>query len=161
MELTLSRAEYRLLLDMVYIATWVMTAFKTEEDARTAAYEELEQKIFSMAEKAGFGHLIEYAAEFASYFPLRDFEENGPAHGFIDEYEDDSFWEQLTSRLAERDVIKKLGSAAKYMQLDPMERIDLLGEREEFYNEEFATHGLERLRFARPLSKGRGRIRPS
>lgn len=100
-------------------------------------------------------------AKLDSYFPLREFEENGLAHTFIDEFENDSFWEELTSRLSERDVINQLGSTDRFEQLPLQERIRLLVEREEFYNEEFVTHGLKHLILVRPRAKFRGRFRSS
>ncbi|MDI6791797.1 MAG: hypothetical protein QME81_02855 [bacterium] len=48
MKIDLTQREYERLLDMLYIAEWVMNACKVEDDPRTEAYKELEQKIFGI-----------------------------------------------------------------------------------------------------------------
>ena len=161
MDITFSKDEYRLLLDMVYIAEWVLNAHKTEEDERTLPYAALEQKLFSRAAEAGLGHLIEYAPEFDRYLPTRAYEEGDLPHRFLDEYDDESFWDELANRLAERDVINLLGSAARLARLAPEKRVQLVSERENAYIEAFIIDGLKNLHLARGEAPPRGRIRPS
>ncbi|MDT8305402.1 MAG: hypothetical protein RRC07_05655, partial [Anaerolineae bacterium] len=79
-----------------------MTSHTTDDDPRTAPYEELEQKLFALAARHGFAgetgnpadDLLDYDEEFKQYFPTRDFDE-GEARAFLDEYNDDTFWDEL------------------------------------------------------------------
>ena len=48
------KKEYRLLLDMISIAEWVLNAYTTEDHPQSDPYEELEQKILSYAKDYGF-----------------------------------------------------------------------------------------------------------
>ncbi|MFH1898636.1 MAG: hypothetical protein ABH886_10495 [Candidatus Desantisbacteria bacterium] len=79
MKIDFDRQEYERLLDILYIADWVMNACKAEDDPRTETYKELEQKIFSYAKDMGFEDLVEYEADFGKYFPTRKQEESSPA----------------------------------------------------------------------------------
>lgn len=145
MQIEFMKTEYRDLIDMVYIAEWIMKAHKIEDDPRTKRYEKLGQKIMSYAEEMGFGHLVEYAPEYDKYFPTRMFEDASSAHGFIDEYDNDSFWEELTNRLAERDLIKQEGGLSNVLRLSIDERLDKQFRLEEKYAEEFEENGLDNI----------------
>ena len=147
MKIELTPTEIRRLIDLVYIATWIIDAHKIGDDPETAPYRRLEQKLFAIAAQQGLSDVIEYADEFDLYFPTRALEES-QAHSFIDEYDDDTFWEELMARLAERDLINDLGSFQALVDLSPEKRVTLLGRREEYYANEFAEHGLDRLAIA-------------
>ena len=60
MKINITKKEYRLLLDILSIADWVMNAYQTEDDPRTKPYEDLEQKFLSYAKDFGFENLIVY-----------------------------------------------------------------------------------------------------
>ena len=65
MAIDLSEKEYRLLLDMIYIARWVMYAYSDNEDAvidESDEYMILKQKLLICAEEAGLTGLLEYSA---------------------------------------------------------------------------------------------------
>jgi hypothetical protein len=156
MKISLTKQEYQLLLDMLYIATWIIKAHKVGDDPQEQPYEELEQKLFSFAKEAGYENLIEYEEKFGQYFPTRELEEESLARSFIDEYDNDSFWEELTARLATRDVARKLGGFDKLAALPPMERIERLGNREDYYNAEFVANGLDNLKLVKSDPKNHG-----
>jgi ribosomal protein S8 len=146
MKIDFTKAEYRDLIDMVYIAEWIMNAHKVKDDTRTKRYSKLEQKILSYAEKMGFSHLVEYAPEHDKYFPTRMFEEASSVHGFIDDYDNDSFWEELINRLAERDLIRQEGGLSTVLRLSVEERLEKQFRLEEKYAVEFEENGLENIR---------------
>ena len=143
-KLELSRRDFRALLDVLEIADWVVNAYRSEEPADTAAMRALEQKVLALAEQFGCGELVEYDPQEKRWWMAREFEETSDALQFLQEFENDNFWEQLSDRLVERDLRRQLGEAA-LKRLDPEE----LEEKEEpyrtLYGEEFLTHGVERL----------------
>ena len=145
MKIEFTQKEYECLLDVLYIADWVMNAHKVEDDPRTEAYRKLEQKIFSYAKDMGFENLVEYASDFKKYFPTRELEEEGPAREFIEEFENDSFWEELTSRLADRDSARKVGGIEKLYKLSFEDRAKIILPFEEKYASEFEARGLDGL----------------
>ena len=68
-----------------------------------------------------YENLVAYAPEHNRYFPTREYEETSSAQAFIVEYDNDSFWEELTSRLAERDLARQLGGYDRMPTLSPEE----------------------------------------
>ncbi len=146
MKIDLTRQEYRDLLDILSIAHWVLNAHKVERDPRTERYEKLEQKFFALAKQMKYENLVSYAPEHNRYFPTREYEETSSTHAFIVEYENDSFWEELTSRLAERDLARQLGGYERVPTLSREELFEKLGQLEEYYGDEFSQNGLENLR---------------
>lgn len=144
MKIDLTPAEFRRLIHLVYIATWILDAHKAGEDPDTAPYRQLEQKLFAIAHQHGLTDLAKYYEEFGRYLPTGELEES-EVHLFIDEYDDDTFWEELMARLAQRDVVNDVGGREAYIDLSPEQRITLLGRREEYYADEFTQHGLARL----------------
>lgn len=149
MKIEFTPKEYECLLDVLYIADWVMNAHKVEDDPRTEAYRKLEQKIFSYAKDMGFENLVEYAPEHKRYFPTSELEETGPAREFIEEFENDTFWEELTSRLAERDSARKVGGVENLSKLSFEDRVKIIVPLEEMYASEFEKRGLEGLSIIR------------
>lgn len=66
-------------------------------------------------------------------------------HEVIDEYDNDTFWDELPMRLARRDLeINHTTEELKNMSDD--ERMKKLYDREEVYQDEFEENGLKNLR---------------
>lgn len=155
--ISLSRDELRRLLHLVYIGTWVLSAHKTEADPRAAPYDALEQKLYAVAARHGFAgetgnpadDLLDYVEEFKQYFPTLDFEE-GEVHEFLDEYDDDTFWDELVYRLAERDAAREAGGFEPYAGLPWTERVERTSHFEAIYADEFYENGLDNVRIVRP-----------
>lgn len=156
-EIELSREELRRLVHLVYIASWVIGSHKTEVDPRAAPYDELEQKLYAVAARHGFAgdtgnpadDLLDYVEGAKKYYGTLDLDE-GEARVFLDEYDDDTFWDELGYRLAERDAVQETGGIEQYAALPVMERIELTARFEALYADEFYEHGLENVRIVRP-----------
>jgi hypothetical protein len=145
MEIILTTDEYEALLEMVQIASWILHAYRVEHEPETKAYRDLEQKILSLAKEAGFGDLVQYSEELREYFPSRAFEEEGRAMQFIEEYDEESFWDELAERLSTRDLVEEEGEV-KVERMDRWERATRIESGHGKYLEEFERHGLGRLR---------------
>ena len=143
MQIELSKEEYRNLIDMIQIADWVMNAHKIEKDPSIEKYSKLEQKIYSFANKMGCENLIEYDKEMDEYFPTKEFDE-GQGMQYIDEYDNDSFWDELMDRLVVRDVIKKIGEK-KARKITFEERLEAEEPLIEKYSIEFEQNGLDNI----------------
>jgi hypothetical protein len=144
MKIEISKKEYRTLLDVFHIADWVLHAYKAEEGPETEEFRLLEQKILSLAGDMGFGHLVEYDAELKKYFPTREYEETSSVMDAIVDYDNECFWEELTERLATRDLIRQEGKD-KVMTMDFEERLVKMETSRGKYEEEFERQGLNRL----------------
>src|SRR5512143_2001486 len=122
MDIEISAKEYRDLLDILHIADVVMTGHRREENKRTERHRALIQKLYALAQGAGLDGLIDYNESVKKYVPTRDFEQNSLAHGVIDEFGDHYFWDQLVSRLTERDSAQIAGGPERLKTMTDSER---------------------------------------
>ena len=106
-------------------------------------YEALEQKLLALASKMGFADLVEYDDSFKEHFPTRQYEDTSRAMYFLEEYDNDSFWEELAHRLAARDMARNEGK--KLETMDQFERVSKKFDLAAAYTQEFIDHGLERV----------------
>jgi hypothetical protein len=149
MKINFTNREYRALIDMIYLADWTLHAHKVGEPKDE--YSALEQKIFSHAGDFGCDDLIVFDKELKGYFPTRDFEESEAVQAAIDEYNDDTFWDELVDRLAQRDVSVRY-SEEQIRSMSVEERVHLFSEAEQPYDDEFSARGIDRLK----IDKGNG-----
>jgi hypothetical protein len=143
-KLDLTRAEYLTLLTAMQLADWVLHAHQVEEPDETQPFRELEQKVFSLAGEFGCEHLVEYAEEDGRFYASAEFDETGPAMELIEQFENESFWNELLERLVERDLLRQLGEKT-VEGLDPEEREIREEPYRRLYGDEFAMHGVDRL----------------
>ena len=142
MDIKFSKEELAKLVELIDIADWVLTSMDVEDDERKDAYVKLIQKIYAEAYKNGMTKAIEYDEEAKDYYPNDEWEESVQARDFIEEYEDATFWEELTYRLADRDIDRQLnGKTPKNVE----EQIALFTKAQIKYEEEFEKNDLENL----------------
>lgn len=106
MKISISKEQYKTLLKLCYLGNWMVNSFRNVED-NIEEFNDIEQHIFRFYKDFECDDLIEYDEEHDEYFPTRAFEEDQDE--IIDEYNDDSFWEELTERLADRDLFMDYG----------------------------------------------------
>ena len=145
MKIELSKKEYRNLLDLLAISEWVLNANAVGGDNPEALkYKKVEQKLLSYAKHHDCEDLIEYDVKLKEYFPTRIYEES-EYRKFIDEYEEDTFWDELVSRLSHRDLLREVGEI-EYKEMAFEERFIRQERVEEKYNIEFEKNGLKNLK---------------
>ncbi len=151
MQIELLKKDFRKLLEVFYIADWVLTAFRTsgDEEPYLQEYSAIEQKIFTLAKDYGYADFVELDKESGLYHPTRIYEDSMEGeHGsikYLKEFETDLFWDELSQRLARRDIVEQLGKD-RFMQMDPFERFQVIEELAEKYTQEFLDNGLEHIR---------------
>ena len=145
MNVEITKEEYLGLLDLLHIAGWILVAHKTEDDPRTQKYDRIMQKFYALAGEAGAEDLIEYDPHLAKYYPTRKFEDTSEVMTFVDEFVDQSFWDELIIRFAERDAARQVGGYEQLNQLSPEVLHALEDPLEERYAGEFDEHGIDRL----------------
>lgn len=146
MKFELNKQEYRTLIEMLYVADWVIgdSEDETNQDSR-GQYEQLIQKISSHFREAECDDLIEYDEEVKRFFPTIALEESSFARECIDEYEMNSFWRELLDRLTFRDIMQNNGNDTEFQKLSKSERFEKFQELYEKYEDEFEKHGIDRL----------------
>jgi hypothetical protein len=145
MKINYTKKEYRLLLDMVEIAEWVLHSNRSDPADETKKYSELYQEILSHAKGMGFENLITYDEKLDGYYATTEYEESEYMR-YIEEYDDDVFWNALPSRLAVRDLVKQVGNK-NYIEMQFEERATKLLEIESIYYKELEDNGIDNLRF--------------
>lgn len=149
MQLELSTKQYENLVKMLSLSNWVLDVLSNVDeddgdyDKELAEMEELEQYILSKhADFQSHGKVL-FEPQMESYITTQEVEDE--VLPIMEIYEDYSFWEELTHRMARRDLIDEYGEP-KVNEMDPLNRMEL---EEEFlikYSEEFLHNGLMRLK---------------
>ncbi|WP_026569084.1 MULTISPECIES: hypothetical protein [Sediminibacillus] len=132
MKIEMTESQYQKLTELVYLGNWLVNAHRNEE---VSHYEELEQFVYK---NAGSTDII-YDKEDDFYHLKAELEEK--LHRYIKEYEDYNFWEELTYRLANRDLLRELGPKGKLEQKDIDRRLKIA----EGYENEFIKNGLKNM----------------
>ena len=135
MKINLTKKQYRALLDLVYMGSWMVNAYKEEDYNKE--HEKLENHIFSFAKDFGFENFAD-----EKNFPTMDFDNS--IQSKIDEYNDEVFWDELINGLCNRDLLNKYGSE-KLSKMDWEERFDKKLEFEKKWEKEFEKNGIDRM----------------
>ncbi len=140
MKINFTKKEFRTLLELAHLGDWMLHAHDTRDNPETEPHRAVLQKIYSHFKEMGCEDLIEVSD--GEFYETRRLEDAMQLH--VERYDNESFWEELLSRLAVRDSIKQVGEDA-YNAMDGYERIVLTSEKEEAWSEEFEKNGLARI----------------
>ncbi len=151
MNIDLTEQEYKLLLNMVYMADWVLHAHSdTEEHEDTKGYSELHDKLLSYAKNTALKNLVKFDKKLKKHYETAIFEEESPALEYIEEFEDDTFWSELISRLSKRDAMLQL-KANNLHDVETEELFTAISNAEQVWSKEFEAYGLDRIRTNKAL----------
>lgn len=140
MKLELTPSEYRKLVELTYLGEWLINAHHEPEYQDDDASKIL-QKLMAAGPVPG----AEKDDETGEYYMDSDWLDQLYDQYILD-YDDHVFWDELTERLAGRDLAKKRGVSLEDINRDD----DLLELRplEDRYRNELEEHGIERLTLA-------------
>ena len=145
MEMNLTKEQYADLVKILYLGTWMVNAFRTND--RIEKFEELEQHILSYSKEFGLHECIVYDDSLKKYFVTKSLEV-GEIDQYIDDYNNGNFWDELIYRLAGRDLIRKYGEE-KFKKMGWEERLKKESPFIAKYEEEFEEYGIERIEISR------------
>jgi hypothetical protein len=145
MKINFTKKEYQALVEMLLTADWVIRSHEEEPRAETKPYDELRKKVLSHYKEMGMEDAFEYDPDRDEYLETGDYEERAPHMGYIDEYDERSFWILLASKLAHRDLAAEEALSAAGA-LNREQRSVRLFEIVARYEEAFAEHGIDPLR---------------
>ena len=132
MDIRLTNKEFRLLLALVYIGTWVLNSPRGED--RFAPYDDLESKLFALCRDNGMKVLVEKWN--GTDVPSKAYCDGG-IHEAIAFYEDNVFYEILAEELSRRDM--------DYAEITDENYDEIMG-RMRTYMDEFQLSGLAHLK---------------
>ena len=145
MHLRFTEEELGVLIDMVSLAAEVGSLNRRPgAKEKYARFEELENTILEKVTHLGFGDIIEFDETQQRYRVTTDYLTKSFVQESLDEMRNEIFWEELTLRLAERDVIRKIGLSA-WNSLDEESRRARTEPIEKSYWEEFTKRGIDTL----------------
>lgn len=145
MKIEFSKTQYKTLLLLTYLGDWVINAHKF--DIPDDDVKELLQKIYRHHEECGEMDLVDKDENDGTYWTTRDLDDL--AQPYIEEYDDESFWDELGYRLAERDFFDEYGEDGAN-KMTKEERIANIEDRKDYYYDEFERNGLENLNINKP-----------
>ncbi|TAN58542.1 hypothetical protein EPN15_00600 [Patescibacteria group bacterium] len=143
MKIEFTKEQFGSLLKSVYLGNWIANAHRTDDMIKE--YEEIEDYIFSHAKEFGFDEYVDdEKADKGKFFSTRIFEEEAGMQKLIEEYDEETFWDEIIDRLAIRDLFSQ-HSRVELEKMDGNERMEKLGILEEKWAEEINEKGIERL----------------
>jgi hypothetical protein len=149
MKLELNKKELEHLTEIAIMANWLMTAHDVEEEERKQPYLELIHKIYKVASENGNKN-IEYFEDLKIFEPNADWEDSTMSRKFIEEFEQQTFWEELVNKLADREMRKDL-KGRKPKDFD--EQFEIYEEHAASFAKEFQEHGVSRIEIAGKTKK--------
>jgi len=156
MNIEISTKEYRDLLDILHIADVVVSGHRREEDKRSERHRALIQKLYALARREGLDRLIGYNESVQKHVPTAEFEETSLAHAVIDDFGNHLFWDELISRLSERDAAQIIGGIDRLNAMVDSDRQAVEGPIRQRYIEEFTANGVANLEVIERFSAGEG-----
>lgn len=144
MKIHLTKKEYRLLLEMLAMAEWVMESRPIKSADECKEHSLVAQKILSYGKDFRCEDLIEHDKVGQKYYQNILEDDDSTVVRIVGEYEKEVFWDALTENLARRDLLFSMGSA-DFAKLDPMERFNAILDESEKYHEEFENYGIRNL----------------
>ncbi len=133
----ITAAEYRKLVELAYLGEWVVNAQHDADHQDEAAGEAIQALLGMMPGKG-----IDRDAETGRYYLDSDWTDKLYDQYILD-YEDHVFWDELTERLAQRDLARDRSVGIE--QIDREEDLLELRPIEERYRRELEQNGVERL----------------
>lgn len=139
MKIELSKEQYRNLIELLFLGNWLANASRTgaNGDERIEKYEELEEHILSFAKQFKAEDIV--IKQDGSYYTTMEFEE--ALMPIVEEYDEYTFWEQLSLKLAERDLLREIGPIRELKDEHIVRKYDI----EEQYEIEFEKNGVKNL----------------
>lgn len=145
MHLRLTEQQLATLLEMVSLAAEVASLNrKPGAEANYQGYEEFENTLLEKAKRMGFSDIIEFDEAEQRHNISMDYLTKSFVQECLDEMRNEIFWEELTLRLAERDILKQIGLPA-WTALSEEQRRQRTEPIERRYWEEFTAKGIDNL----------------
>jgi len=154
MHLRLSDQELATLIEMVSLAADVAVWNRKEgSQSGVSRYEDLEAKLLEKASQAGLGELLEFDNEHQRHRFRQDLEQPLFFQECYDEFRNESFWDELAIRLADRDLARAVGTQ-RWEAMSEEERRAATRDIEKRYWDEFTRRGIDRVMLVNPPDEG-------
>jgi len=133
----LTTDQFKTLLKLVYLGEWVVNAHKVERDEE---FDELTKHLFSLTKDF---NIPDISLEEDPQYPCADYE-NGEVRDYIDEYNELTFWDELTQRLTDK-LFTERYTPEQRQSMDRSTRSQTLCRLEEEVNTFLKTTGINQI----------------
>lgn len=99
--ISLSGEQLTALAKLVYMGEWMLNSHR---DVPLAEFNDATQIIYAEAKSAGMESLVGFDDLAMEFSPTQEFD--AEMYPYIEEYDDDMFWEEFIDRMALRDMLK-------------------------------------------------------
>jgi hypothetical protein len=138
----LTPQQYEDLLKVVYLGNYLVNNFRPDQPVDR--FDALESYLFSLAKEFGLPRAMDMDEETGEAYPSEEFSQAEDINLYLDDFIENTFWDELINRLTSRDLFRKYGQ--QIMESLPWEE---LKKKEEpvfqRYTEEIETYGMENL----------------
>lgn len=146
MDIHLNKKQITLLLKLVYLGNWIVSAFRTGAAGEESddEFEQVTQYIFEIAGHAGISEFIEYDEQAGRFFPTLTLEDESDIAQYRRQYDEETFWHELMHRLADRDF----ACCYSEKEIKAMSDKDLMEKQKPFiehWSHELEKFGVDRL----------------
>lgn len=142
MKVSFTRKEYSRLLELMHIGLWAAGARPNDPATMPERFDAINQKALGLAEMFGCADLVD--ADGDGRFQASETLLTGEVSKTIDRFIEEIFWNELVSRLAQRDLRGELGTKKLGRELTQQED-DRLAVLEDSYWREFEVTGVDNL----------------
>jgi len=143
MKIELTKEQLETLGKLVFLGNWLANSWRNEDVIEE--FDEVESLVLAAAAKNGLEDYAEFDEE-GKAVPSHELEEKMAEA--VDFYNDNTFWDQLIYRMADRDYVRKYGEEA-FDELSTDAGMEKERPLVEKYEKEFNEHGLDRLEVRR------------
>lgn len=144
MQIEIGKEQLIDLVKVVYMGNWMINGVRLQSE-RVKKFEEIEQLVYSLAAKNGLKEMVEFDSSCGEYFPTTGFEESGEIEGYKKDYDEETFWEGLVDKMANRDFIARFGEEA-IRKMGDHERFEKMYEFINKYEDYFESRGIDGLK---------------
>ena len=138
----LTPQQYEDLLKVVYLGNYLVNNYRPDQPVDR--FDALESYLFSLAKEFGLDRAMDMDEETGEAYPSEEFSQAEDINLYLDDFIENTFWDELINRLTSRDLFRKYGR--QIMESMPWEE---LKKKEEpvfrRYTEEIETYGMENL----------------
>lgn len=137
MQITFTKEQYETLIKLAYLGELMVNSIRSEDTM--SEFDEMLTYLLSFAKDAGHDRYVQFDEDMKGYIPSEKLEEE--LHEYVEDYNNETFWEELVHRLAERDMINQFGAEA-VQGMDFEERMEKEQPFLEKYYGEFEKKGI-------------------
>ncbi|WP_438480595.1 hypothetical protein [Oleiharenicola lentus] len=143
MKVSFTAKEYRQLLELVHLGMWSVTGYQGDDTAAAKRFFDIDQKLLGLATEFGCADLVEEFKD-GTLQPAPKLAEDDRVREIQSEFQNDVFWHELVTRMADRDVAgEQAKRALDTPGIDPApSRDEQLKKIEERYWAEFEKNDL-------------------